>query len=212
MHGLDWEEYLEGQGYFLGANIFELIQAHQHFIIIIYPDENTLNLSGKFYADWMRLFYYRHKILWAYNQSRQVKLSLQTYFRTIKVGNDYIEQTRNKYSELNTLNQMLVNIQNTLNEYTKQLTLFDLQIATIDINLSNYEKRLGIIKQKTTRIQENSITDLKFFTEFSRLVKDKYRLKITKDSEISERFLKFQSDTINAVCSRVEVEKAERDR
>lgn len=212
MLGLNWEEDLEGQGHFLGANIFELIQDHQHFIIIIYPDEDTLNLSGKFYADWMRLFYYRHKILWAYGQSRQVKVSLQTYFLTIKAGNDYIEQAINTDNELNALHEMLVNIQNTLNSYTKQLTLFDLQIATIDINLSNYEKRLGRIKQKTTRIHANSATDLRFFTDFSRLVKDKYRLQISKDSETSERFLKLQSDTINAVRSRVEIEKAERDR
>ncbi|MEJ1936239.1 hypothetical protein WDZ92_39105, partial [Nostoc sp. NIES-2111] len=51
-----------------------------------------------------------------------------------------------------------------------------------------------------------------FLTEFSKLVKDKYRLQITKDSENLERGLKLLSDTINAVRSRVEVEKAERDR
>ncbi|WP_427156988.1 hypothetical protein ACQFX9_16525 [Aliinostoc sp. HNIBRCY26] len=51
-----------------------------------------------------------------------------------------------------------------------------------------------------------------YLTEFSKLVKDKYRLQITKDSENLERGLKLLSDTINAVRSRVEVEKAERDR
>lgn len=211
MPSLDWEEYLEGQGHFLGASIFELVQDHQHFIIIIYPDENTLNMSGKFYADWMRLFYYRHKILWAYGQSRLVKNYLQNYFATIKAGHDSIEQARNKDSELNTLNQMLVNVQNMLHDYTKELTNLDFQGGTIDINLSNYEKRLVRIKQKATRLKENSETKLDFFTEFSRLVKDKYRLQITKDSENLERGLKLLSDTINAVRSRVEVEKAERD-
>ena len=212
MPGLDWEEYLEGQGHFLGASIFELSQDNQQVIIIIYPDENTLNLSGKFYADWMRLFSYRNKILWAYTQSRLVKKSLQTYFSTIKAVNDSIEQARSKDSELNKLNQMLVSVQNTLNDYTRELTLLDFQGGTIDINLTNYEKRLDKIKQKANRIQANSETDLNFFTEFSKLVKDKYRLQITKDSEILERGLKLLSDTINAVRSRVEVEKAERDR
>ncbi|MHC0068504.1 hypothetical protein ACWATR_37520 [Nostoc sp. UIC 10890] len=209
---LDWEENLEGQGHFLEASIFELSQNNQHIIIIIYPDENTLNISGKFYADWMRLFYYRHKILWAYSQSRLVKNLLQTYFGKIQASNDLLEQARNNDSELDILNQMLVNVQNTLNNYTKNLTILDFQGGTIDINLSNYEKRLVKINNKATRLKASSETELDFFTEFSRLVQDKYRLQITKDSENLERGLKLLSDTINAVRSRVEVEKAERDR
>ncbi|MEH1855703.1 MAG: hypothetical protein V7L11_29490 [Nostoc sp.] len=212
MPGLDWEGDLQGQGHFLGANIFELTQNNQHFIIIIYPDEATLDQSGKFYSDWIRLFYYRHKIVWAYSQSRLLKHSLQTYFTKIKVGSDAIEQARNKGSELNTLHKTLVDVQNTLNEYTRELTILDFQGGTIDINLSNYEKRLGRIKQKSNKIQSNKETEVKFLTEFSKLVKDKYRLQITKDSENLERGLKLLSDTINAVRSRVEVEKAERDR
>lgn len=212
MPNVNWEEDLEGQGYFIGASIFELTHNSQHVIITIYPDENTLNVSGKFYADWMRLLYYRHKILWAYNQSRLVKNYLQNYFSTIKTGNDSLEQARKEENELNELNQILVNIQNTLHDYTKDLTLLDFQGGTIDINLSNYEKRLARIEQKANRIQANSCTDLKFLTEFSRLVKDKYCLQITKDSENLERGLKLLSDTINAVRSRVEVEKTERDR
>lgn len=105
-----------------------------------------------------------------------------------------------------------MDVQNTLNEYTRELTILDFQGGTIDINLSNYEKRLGRIKQKSNKIQSNKETEVKFLTEFSKLVKDKYRLQITKDSENLERGLKLLSDTINAVRSRVEVEKAERDR
>ncbi|GBE93171.1 hypothetical protein [Nostoc cycadae] len=213
MPDFDWEEDLEGNGHFLGASIFELTHNNHHVIVIIYPDENTLlNISGKFYSDWMRLFYYRHKILWAYNQSRLVKNYLQNYFSTIKAGNDSLEQARNKDNELNKLNQILVNVQNTLNDYTKELTLLDFQGGTIDINLSNYEKRLGRIEQKANRIYPNSATDLAFFKEFIRLAQDKYRLQITKDTENLERGLKLLSDTINAVRSRVEVEKTERDR
>ncbi|MEH1951908.1 MAG: hypothetical protein V7K77_33895 [Nostoc sp.] len=212
MPGLDWEGDLQGQGHFLGANIFELTQNNQHFIIIIYPDEATSNQSGKFYSDWIRLFYYRHKIVWAYSQSRLLKHSLQTYFTKIKVGSNAIEQATSKGSELNTLHKTLVDVQNTLNDYTRELTVLDFQGGTIDINLSNYEKRLGRIKQKSNKIQANKETEVKFLTEFSKLVKDKYRLQITKDSENLERGLKLLSDTINAVRSRVEVEKAERDR
>jgi hypothetical protein len=212
MPDLDWEENLEGKGYFLGASIFELSQDNQHVVIIIYPDQNTLNISGKFYTDWMRLFYYHHKMLWAYGQSRLLKKSLKTYFGIIKAGNELIEQARNNDSELAILNQMLASIQNTLNIYTNELTILDFQGRTIDINLSNYKKRLARITQKATRWKANSEINLDLFTEFTTLVQDKYCLQITKDSENLERGLKLLSDTINAVRSRVEIEKAERDR
>ncbi|QIR36086.1 hypothetical protein HCG51_04450 [Tolypothrix sp. PCC 7910] len=212
MPGFDWEGDLQGQGHFLGADIFEITQNNQHFIIVIYPDENTLNLSGKFYADWMRLFYYRHKIFWAYSQSRILKHSLQAYFSKIQAGSNTVEKARKQGSELNILRTTLIDVQNTLNEYTRELTIIDFQGGTIDINLSNYEKRIGRIKQKSQKIVVNQETEVRFLTEFSKLVKHKYRFQITKDSENLERGLKLLSDTINAVRSRVEVENAERDR
>ncbi|MDF5722369.1 MAG: hypothetical protein PUP91_18145, partial [Rhizonema sp. PD37] len=67
------------------------------------------------------------------------------------------------------------------------------------------------IKQKGIRIKADSEAELEFLTKFSKLVKDKYLRQITKDSESLERGFKLNSDTINAVRSRVEVEKAERD-
>jgi hypothetical protein len=212
MPNRDWEGDLEGQGRFLGATIFELTQSEQHTIIVIYPDEGTLINSGKFYADWMRLFYYRNKIVWAYTQSRIIKKSIQTYFSIIKSGSDSVEQRRSKRSELEALRQTLVEVQNMLNDYTKELTLLDFQGGTIDINKMNYEKRLGTIKQKAKKIAPSAETELKFLNEFSKLAKDKYQLQITKDSENLERGFKFLSDTINAVRSRVEVAKAESDR
>ncbi|MDF5725691.1 MAG: hypothetical protein PUP91_35640, partial [Rhizonema sp. PD37] len=138
-----WEEDLDGQGQFLGASIFELTfeptkDTHWHVIIIISPDEETLNLYGKFVSDWMLLFYYRHKIFGAYSNSRKLNISLQNYFTKIKSGSDSFEKVRNKDSELNTLNQMLVNLQNRLDEYRRDLTILDFQGSTIDINLSNY--------------------------------------------------------------------------
>jgi hypothetical protein len=48
--------------------------------------------------------------------------------------------------------------------------------------------------------------------KFTKLVTDKYQSQITKDSENLERGMKLIENTINAVRSRVEVVKAERDR
>jgi hypothetical protein len=96
-------------------------------------------------------------------------------------------------------------VQNALNNYTLDLNRLEFQNRTIDINLSNYKKRLE-------RIEEKAGNKLEFLEKFTKLATDKYQLQITKDSENLERGMKLLENTISAVRSRVEVEKAERDR
>jgi hypothetical protein len=219
-----WEQDLEGKGQFLGATIFELsryrlvmpekttslatiqsIQENQHVIIILYPDRATAEKSARFYSDWLRLFEYRHKILWAYGQSRLLKQTIKNYFTTIEEDRQSINPNQSQEREFEKFRQTLIRVQNTLNNYTIDLNRLDFQNRTIDINLSNYKKRLE-------RIEEKAENKLEFLEKFAKLVTDKYQLQITKDSENLERGMKLLENTISAVRSRVEVAKAERDR
>jgi hypothetical protein len=224
MPGSKWEQDIEGQGQFLGATIFELsryrlvmaegaaslktiqnIQENQHVIIILYPDKATAEKSARFYSDWMRLFDYRHKILWAYGQSRLLKQTIKNYFNTIEEDRQSINLNQPKEREFEKCRQTLIRVQDALNNYTIDLNRLEFQNRTIDINLSNYKKRLE-------RIEEKAGSKLEFFEKFTKLVTDKYQLQITKDSENLERGMKLLENTISAVRSRVEVAKAERDR
>ncbi len=224
MPGSNWEQDIEGQGQFLGATIFELsryrlmmtegtaslktihnIQENQHVIIILYPDKATAEKSARFYSDWMRLFDYRHKILWAYGQSRLLKQTIKNYFNTIEEDRQSINLNQPKEREFEKCRQTLIRVQDALNNYTIDLNRLEFQNRTIDINLSNYKKRLE-------RIEEKAGSKLEFFEKFTKLVTDKYQLQITKDSENLERGMKLLENTISAVRSRVEVAKAERDR
>jgi hypothetical protein len=224
MPGSNWEQDIEGQGQFLGATIFELsryrlvmtegtaslktihnIQENQHVIIILYPDKATAEKSARFYSDWMRLFDYRHKILWAYGQSRLLKQTIKNYFTTIEEDRQSINLSQPKEREFEKCRKILIRVQEALNNYTIDLNRLEFQNRTIDINLSNYKKRLE-------RIEEKAGGKLEFFEKFTKLVTDKYQLQITKDSENLERGMKLLENTISAVRSRVEVAKAERDR
>jgi hypothetical protein len=224
MPSSNWEQDIEGQGQFLGATIFELsryrlvmaegpaslktihnIQENQHVIIILYPDKATAEKSARFYSDWMRLFDYRHKILWAYGQSRLLKQTIKKYFTTIEEDRKSINLNQPKEREFERCRTTLIRVQDALNNYTIDLNRLEFQNRTIDINLSNYKKRLE-------RIEEKAGGKLEFFENFTKLVTDKYQLQITKDSENLERGMKLQENMINAVRSRVEVAKAERDR
>lgn len=157
MPELNWEQEKDGKGYFLGATIFELstqsltkkivksqdketevVIQDSHVLIILYPNESTLNLSGKFYSDWMRLFYYRHKMLWAYGQSRTLGSSMKTDFSQIQLISDSITTSQN----LTNLRQALLKTQKILISFTIKLNILDFQTGTIVTNLGNYQKRL----------------------------------------------------------------------
>ncbi len=228
MPDLNWEEELDGKGEYLGATVFELsrtrlvkqkleilgepeeiILNNQHTLVIIYPDRETLeSLSSRFYVDWMRLFHYHHKILLTYAQSRFLQKNLKNYFSQIKS----FETNKNRPKiQLTKLAQILQEIQYTLNDYATDLNNLEFQEGTIDINLSNYHQRISAIKKKSQELSSQG-TNLDFFSEFAELVQDKYLLQIRKDKENLERGLRLLEDTIHATRSRVEVEKAERDR
>lgn len=95
---------------------------------------------------------------------------------------------------------------------TAELYQLEFQSGIIEINLSNYQKSLETIQERLPAISGKAENNLSFLDKFTKLVKDKYLLQIAKDSDNLKRILKLQEDTINAVRSRVEMAKAERDR
>ncbi|MDV2993257.1 MAG: hypothetical protein N4J56_002911 [Chroococcidiopsis sp. SAG 2025] len=99
------------------------------------------------------------------------------------------------------------NINDVLQQYTIDLLKFSFQKQVIEINLSDYQTRLTFIKEKASQDSQ-----LGFLEEFSNLATKKYLLQITKDIENMQLGLKLLEDTINTIRSRIEVEKAERDR
>jgi hypothetical protein len=220
----NWEHDLEGEGKFLGANIYELwryrllmqeettsitsiqnIQDNQHVIVIIYPNKETAEKASRFYSDWLRLLSYRNKILWSYGQSRFLKESIKNYFVAIEEARKSINVYSSRSRKFEHFRQTMEQVQDILNSYTIDLNKLDFQGRTIDINLSNYKKRRA-------KLEKKSEGDLSFLEEFSDLVTDKYLLQITKDSENLERGLRLLEDVMKAVRNRVEVDKAERDR
>lgn len=224
--GSSWEKDLQGKGQFLGASIFELsryrvkmsegatsltsiqdIQEDLHVLIVLFPDETAARKAAKFYDDWMRLFYYRHKILWCYGQSRWLKQSLRKHLVTIQNSIKFYKRRDKKRLDLKEIARQLERVQETLNPYSIELTYLDFQIRAIDINLGNYKKRSHAISQKA-----GTDSNVKFLDEFSDLAEDKYQLQITKDYDNLTLGLRLIDSSINTLRSRVEVDEAERDR
>ena len=212
----------ERQGEFLGGKIFETqryrlvlkegtnevaniqsIQDSHHVVIILYPDATAARKAAKFYSDWMRLFYYRHKILWCYGQSRLLKSRLSNYFINIQASLKLLRQEDKQSLDLQNLQTTLGKVQDTLTPYTIDLSLLDFQSQTIETNLVNYNKRLQRIIKKG-----GSESNLEFLQEFSTTATDNYLVQIQQDRTKLEKGLSLLDTSIRTLGSQVEVEKA----
>ena len=214
------------KGTFLDGKVFEIwrsentnyslekvnnaLNSHEHHVIIaIYPNRESAEQAAEFYKDWMGLFCYRNKIWWAYWQSRLVKESLLNHYKQIEENRKITNQSNSRQEKQNitTSRKILNNIDNILQQYTIDLLNLSFQKQIIEINLSNYQIRLALIKEKAG--QNNQ---LDFLEKFSGLANKKYLPQITKDIENMQLGLQLLEDTINATRSRIEVEKSERER
>ncbi len=175
----DWKNDFIGKGNLLGGTIFELWyqpeivdvtgnligkefwdkfrnESH-HILIWLFPNNisapDMRELVKNIYQDFIRLFHYRHKIIWAYYQSRFLKTDLKKEFLEIQ---DSINKARKLQEQLNKSKLNLTQLQKTLanilvsqSDYTIVLNYLDDQIRTIATNLENYEYRLEkITKEK----------------------------------------------------------------
>ena len=98
-------------------------------------------------------------------------------------------------------------LQQDIKEYRTDLLGLAFQKQVIDINLINYQTRLEIMRQKL-----DTDSQLDFMDRFSDLVTQKYLVQIDKDAENMQLGFRLLEDNINALRSRIELAKAERDR
>jgi len=223
----NWTQDLgERQGQFLGGAIFETqryrlvmkegttdvgniqdIQDSQHVVIILYPNEAAARKAAGFYESWLRLFYYRHKILWCYGQSRLLKSRLSNYFINIQASLKLLRQKGSQNLDLQQLQGTLGRVQDTLTPYTIDLSLLDFQSQTIKTNLGNYQKRQQRIVKKA-----GEGSDLAFLEELSAAATDNYQLQIQQDREKLAKGLELLDTSIRTLGSRVEVEKAKNEK
>ncbi len=222
----NWQRDFQGEGTFLGGKIFQLWQPHYSLnaladssnplhlentliLIAIYPNRESAQKAANFYQDWLGLFCYHNKINWAYAQSRLIKKNIFGYYK--KIESDRQKITLHNRQSLNyqftESKKNLDNVQQDIKQYSSDLLGLAFQKQVIDINLTNYKIRLDTIR---SRLAADSQLD--FLNKFSDLVTKKYMVQIDKDSENMQLGFRLIEDNINAVRSRIELAKAERDR
>ncbi|MCK5525047.1 MAG: hypothetical protein KAI83_18115 [Thiomargarita sp.] len=203
-----------GKSDFLGGEIFEFrgvdsptqLDSKHHIIIALYSDKASLDREIEFYSDWMRLLFYRHKITWAYDQSRQLAKKLKQEAITIQACEQKLRDSTNAQKlKSEQLQTALDEAWHILSDYATRLDELNDQAHTIEINLGNYKKRLAQLAKK-------SACALTVFTEFYDLAKEKYHLQVKADYDGFSSKLRRLENLIGYIRASVAIREETRDR
>ncbi|MEG5138013.1 MULTISPECIES: hypothetical protein [unclassified Microcoleus] len=219
-----WDRDLKASGQFLGANLYELwlprgergnISQNYHVLICLFPNSGeasiitTRDKITKLYPQFIRLFGYRNKVIWAYQQSRQLKSKLKDASRKIQeIVSQLPEQVNAAKVDLKQLQENLVYCLTIFSIYANYISRLEEQENTIKTNLNNYKKRLKTIAKR----MEKPENELDFMTNFSDFAEEKYVTQVKADNRSLSAGLRLLENAIETVEGIIEIERARSDR
>lgn len=211
-------EFLNG---YLNGYLFEYecydpnTQEQPHLLIGIYPDKKTIEtLAEKYYAELMNLFHYRHKILWAYRQSRELKQQLIAAVPEIRHCRKEVKIVSGTELNLAKIGNTLAIAREKQFEYAEELRLLIDQKHTIDINLHNYQQRLQRIRTnfKAQQKAQQSETQLLCLDDIVMLAKNRYASQVQTDYDNLSPELDLLDKLVMHIQVNLSLQKEQRDR
>ena len=164
------------------------------------------------YYDFLRLFQYRHKVVWAYYQSRHQKFVLKKEYIEIQPSinqtSDLPRQLQANKMKLNQLQKTLTDNLINLSDYTIALNYLENQRRTIKVNLENYKIRSTEMSTKYTG------SNLEFLKKFSEgdIYAQKYQRQIDADYESLSPGLTLLENLNSAIQGIIDLEQTKSDR
>jgi hypothetical protein len=226
--GESWKRDFQGEGDFMGARVFELwrfpsdwsagwkefSQENQHVLIFLFPAGEDIGKirqnMPKIYFDCMRLFCYRHKVIWAYWQSRRLKAALKEKYRAAREFNSQIaQQLAGQRASLNQLQKDLTKALKDHSDYTEALTKLESQLRTIKVNFANFQKRQ---KNFTNPLDKSSRLEFIIKVGESDFNPGKYQEQIESDCANLSAGLKLLENLSRNIEGIVEIEQTRSER
>ena len=208
---VNWELIAQQQNKLLGGYLFEISQGvplgKSHYLIWLLPPQPALTeLQDKIQeiqTHFHRLFCYRHKIIFAYNQSRILKHRLKENYQTIQ---DSVLTIRQKNKDPESLQAALEETLEILGTYATDLSQLHSQLRTVKINLANYQERLKKLKEVDPNCQLNSLV------EFADFASKKYQRQVESDYESLSPGMTLLENLITTISGIVEINQAKREK
>ncbi|MCT7956230.1 hypothetical protein [Laspinema palackyanum] len=231
----NWQVDLFAEGPLLGATLYELWCPPQgqgegesyHLLICLFDSlwrkEALQKRVGYLLKHCQYLFLYRHKVVWAFQQSRHLRESLQKPSRLVpQVTNQSLALLEQSTVNLTELQDHLRENLKVLARYATQINYLQEQRYPIEINLENYRQR---VLKLATLSAENSPKPLGekagecqgqgsslLFDKFSQFAQDKYLRQIEGDYSSLSPGLLIVENSIKAVESLNQIEQTRSDR
>lgn len=204
----------------LGAECFELWQLpsdrgnlsqSKHLLICLFPHELNIHDIGKIitklYPSLMRLFLYRHKIIWSYDLSRKHKNKLKNQVKEIQATIALLaDQDHSPQTDLAQLQQNLKSNLNLMNIYVQELIYLESQKNTIETNLDNYQNKLKRLENPDLDI------NIPFLEKFTTIVTKKYIPQLIADITNLSPNQKSLENSIRNIEGIINIEQAKSDR
>lgn len=191
---------------FLEGTLFECWTRHQqHVIIIFYQQETTEAKIADLYPDFMHLLVYRHKIMWAYQESRKLKQILKSEAVKTESYRDELNSYMQQRFHADKFQQTLQGTWKVLSKYDMGLNDLSYRIRIIETNRHNYAKRLNTLEDKIKQ-------ELHCFKYFSTKTQDKYLLQVKTDYANLSPELRSLENMIEYIRASVAIEEEKRDR
>jgi len=192
-------------------------QENHHFIVCLFPPNsnpeeikaNRQKVQRISFA-WARLLCYRHKVIWAYWQSRRLKKELKQQSVEIKNLVDKVKGIGKEIESPKSLNLRDLQLTITaalplLSNYAVNLESLADQGRTIALNRNNYYRRLEQIERQTN-------SNLELLKRFNEIAEDKYQRQIESDYINLSPELQVLENIISTVRGIVDIEQAKSDR
>ena len=182
-------------------------QNHHLLIVLFPPNENNqlYQAINKSYPQLTPLFLSRHKIVWAYQSSRDYKANLKEAAKEVqkrvKDLPNKIDSSANpqKDADLGLLQQELAHTLNLMSGYVETLSYLEEQKNTIEANFKNYQRL---------------VTDLNLpcLQAFTPIVSEKYLPQINSDLTSLSSGLRLLENSVRTIEGIINIEQAKGDR
>ncbi|MFP5269024.1 hypothetical protein [Coleofasciculus sp.] len=205
------------QGIFLGSPIFEYDNnrehpaEHCHILVWLNcnPDTEKLEAAGDYDQSLINLLCCRHKILYAYSESRWCNQQARLFYRKLEVKAKAFRQLPSEPTpKLKQLKEWLTEIPTLAFEYANYLRDIDIHRTTIQTNLINYKFWLKQLQDISIQNRDN----LDFLEQLIKDTQDNFIPQINADLSYLMPSQQLFGQMIEASRGIVETEQAESDR